>query len=177
MRSESGKMWNIVPFVGVGDVKFGMTPAEVLRARPDLGPSELVDMGYGGWREVRLDNNDAVSKPIFDYRDRELYLIHLGWDIADVYLNGNSISKLDSKETIQFLESVNGSALIEANYDVTLTRLGVCVGGIYCSDGYRDKTDPVALWNGYIALFDTAAFLRHMERNSHTMKPITFLND
>ncbi len=170
-------MWDIVPFVGIGDVKFGMTPAEVLRARPDLGPSELTDMGYGGFREVRQDKKNAVISPIFDYREGKLYLIHVGWDISDVYLNGSNISELDSKKTIQFFERVNGSALIETNYDLTFTKLGICIGGIYYDNEYRDKTDSEALWNGFIAIFDKAGFSRHMERNSHKMNPITFLND
>jgi hypothetical protein len=170
-------MWDIVPFVGIGGVRFGMTPEGVFRARPDLGPSDLTDMGFGEFREVRQDNKNAVTKPVFDYRDRKLYLIHVGWDIADVCLNDNNISKLDSKGTIQFLERANGSALIETNHDVTFTELGICIGGIYCEHGYRDKADPEALWNGYIAIFDKAGFSRHMERNSHKMNPITFLND
>lgn len=170
-------MWDIVPFVGIGDVKFGMSPAEVLRARPDLGPSELTDMGYGGFREVRQDNKNAVISPIFDYREGKLDLIHVGWDLADVYLNGSNISELDSKKTIQFLERVNRSALIGPNYDINFLRLGICIVGIYDDKGYRDKTDREALWDGFIAIFNKEGFSGHLEGDTHKMKPVTFLND
>ncbi|OYV92411.1 MAG: hypothetical protein B7Z57_01195, partial [Acidiphilium sp. 37-60-79] len=107
----------------------------------------------------------------------KLYLIHVGWDIADVYLNGSNISELDSKKTIQFLERVNGSALIGPNYDINFLRLGICIVGIYDAKGYRDKTDREALWDGFIAIFNKEGFSGHLEGDTHKMKPVTFLND
>jgi hypothetical protein len=170
-------MWDIVPFGGIGGVKFGMTPTEVVRARPDLGPSELTDMGYGEFREVRKDKKNNVTKPIFDYRDGKLYVVHVGWDIEDVYLNDTNISKLDSKQTIKFFESINGQVLIGPHNEITFKRLGICISGIYDDDGYRDKTDSEALWDGYIAIFDEMGFLEYIEEASHKMKPISFVND
>jgi len=132
--------WKITPFIGMGPIKFGMTPSEVLEI---LGSPEDTDV-EGGLTEYR-----ALDMPIIRYKDNKVTQIEAFYDVKNVTLGDVNIFDDDGLQVMRTLETKNGGAKIDVgitifeNLGITAGRLDEDVPGEHSvtafSKGYWDN--------------------------------------
>ncbi len=113
--------WEIIPFVGMGPIKFGMNPNEVFEI---LGPPERVREGPGTLREAR-----QLDLPIIRYEDSLVSEIEAFHNVENVHYKNVPIFEGDGRSVLKFLEQENGQAEISVGI-ILLKDLGITVGRI-----------------------------------------------
>ena len=111
--------WNIVPFIGMGPVKFGMSPSEVSEI---LGAPEDTDSGDNDLTEYR-----AIDMPIIRYKDNKVTQIEAFYDVKNVTLGDVNIFGDDGLQIMQTLETKNGGAKIDVGITI-FENLGITAG-------------------------------------------------
>ena len=94
--------WNIEPFIGMGPVKFGMSPSEVSEI---LGPPEDIDADGDDLCEYR-----AIDMPIINYRNDAVTEIEVFYDVKNVTFEDVNIFEDDGLDVLRKLELKNAGA-------------------------------------------------------------------
>lgn len=113
--------WEILPYVGMGPVKFGMTPEEVASL---LGPPISVRT-----KNIRRNEQRQRNTPIVRFRNGHVSEIEAYYDVPNVTLNGVDIFKDNPVKVLQFLEERNGGCLEDVGI-LLFINLGVSMGRI-----------------------------------------------
>ena len=111
--------WNIVPYVGMGPIKFGMNPDEVSEI---LGAPKRVRTSGNSLRESR-----GLEMPIIRYKDNKVTQIEAFYDVKNVTLGDVNIFGDDGLQVMQTLETKNGGAKIDVGITI-FENLGITAG-------------------------------------------------
>lgn len=98
--------WEIIPFIGMGPIKFGMSPSEVA-AVIGLPDSRDVDEMY--LREYR-----ATNLPIVSYENDRVTEIEAFYDVENVKFCETNLFDQPGISILSFLETENGGVRINA---------------------------------------------------------------
>jgi hypothetical protein len=127
--------WEIVSFVGMGPIKFGMTPDVVAKI---LGSPEDVEEGKSSIAEFR-----ELDEPIVRYKDGVVAQIEAFYDVKNVRLRGINLFSDNGKEVMRQLEDLNGGAeicvgiVLFRNIGLTAGRLDEGVSGEHSVCAFR----------------------------------------
>jgi hypothetical protein len=146
--------WEIVSFVGMGPIKFGMTPDEVEKI---LGKSIATDddeddAGY--IKEVR-----EINIPIITYEGGRVSQIEAFSDVLNVFFDNIDIFLEDGLGVLKKLELLNKSAL--SNVGILLfDNLGISTGRLDSKVRLERSVTvfPRGYWDDSIHRFKTISF-------------------
>lgn len=142
----------ILPFVGMGAIRFGMSPAEVVAI---LGAPDSVDDDDGYLREYR-----AVKLPIISYEDNVVTEIEAFYDVENVIFRGRRIFDEPGLAILQFLEQENNGARMNVG-TVLFKDIGVTTGRL--DERTRGDHSITAfaqgLWDDRLARFKEITFV------------------
>ncbi|MQW87766.1 hypothetical protein [Sinorhizobium saheli] len=96
--------WEIIPFSGMGPIKFGMPPSEVAAI---IGLPESSDVEGMYLREYR-----ATNLPIVSYENGRVTEIEAFYDVENVKFLGTNLFDQPGTSILSFLERENGGAKI-----------------------------------------------------------------
>jgi hypothetical protein len=143
--------WKILPFVGMGPIRFGMSPAEVAAI---VGPPQSVDEDVGYLREYR-----AVELPIVSYEDNVVTEIEAFHGVENVTFRGGRIFDEPGLAILQFLEQENNGARMNVGI-VLFKDIGITAGRL--DQGTRGDHSITAfaqgLWDDRLARFKEIRF-------------------
>ncbi len=144
--------WEIIPFIGMGPIRFGISPAEVTAI---IGPPESTDDDDGYLSEYR-----AVELPIVSYEKNVVTEIEAFYDVENVTFRGRRIFDEPGLAIIQFLEQENGGARMNVG-TVLFKDIGITAGRL--DEGTRGDHSVTAfaqgLWDDRIGRFKELTFL------------------
>ncbi|RYZ81575.1 MAG: hypothetical protein EOP06_23260 [Proteobacteria bacterium] len=144
--------WEIAPFIGMGPIRFGMTPAEVASI---IGVPESADEDGGYLREYR-----AIDLPIIAYENNMVTEIEAFSEVENVTFRGRRIFDEQGLAIARFLEEENGGASINVgtilfkNIGVTSSRLDEGCGGDHSVTAFAR-----GLWEDRSSRFKERSFL------------------
>lgn len=145
-------MWEIKPFVGMGPIRFGMSPTEVAAI---IGLPESTDDDDDYLREYRV-----VELPIVSYENNVVTEIEAFYDVEKVTFRGRQIFDEPGLAILQFLERENGGARINVG-TVLFQNIGITCGRL--DEGARGDHSVTAfargLWDDRISRFKALSFL------------------
>ncbi|KAB0680137.1 hypothetical protein [Aureimonas leprariae] len=144
--------WHIQPFIGMGALRFGMSPSAVADL---IGAPERTRA-----RESRLREFREVDRPILTYDRTKLVEIEAFYDVPAVTYQSMDVFGVPGLECLQTLEAANGGALHNVGV-VLFAQIGLTCG----------RLDEETLGDHSIT-----AFARGLWDGRHDrFKPITFL--
>lgn len=112
--------WEIMPFLGIGPIRFGMSP---MQAADIIGKPVSIDEDDDGYlREYR-----SVDLPIISYQDRQVVEIEAFSEVGDVTFDGRNIFGEAGPEIMRFLEEKNGETVANAGV-VLFNGIGLTCG-------------------------------------------------
>ncbi|RWX81483.1 hypothetical protein EPK99_04120 [Neorhizobium lilium] len=144
--------WEITPFIGMGPIRLGLSPAEV---KAIIGPPESADDDDGYLREYR-----AVELPIVSYENNVVTEIEASHDVENVTFRGRRIFDEPGLTILQFLEQENGGArwnvgtLLFKDIGITSGRLDEGACGDHSVTAFSQ-----GLWDDRIGRFKELTFL------------------
>lgn len=143
--------WNIVPYVGMGPIKFGMNPDEVSEI---LGPSKSVTTRGVTLRELR-----AIDMPMIRYRDNKVTEIEAFNKVKNVILDDVNIFDDDGRRILRALETKNNGAKIYVGA-VMFETLGVTTGRLDedVASGHSITAFCKGHWNKHLEKFEKISF-------------------
>lgn len=144
--------WEITPFIGMGPIRFRMTPAEVAAI---VGPPESTDDDDGYRREYR-----AWDLPIVSYESDGVTDIEAFREVQNVTFRGRRIFDEPGLAVVRFLEQQNGG--VRTNVGTLLfSDIGITSGRL--DEGVRSDHSVTAfargLWDERIGRFKELTFL------------------
>ncbi|WJH38385.1 hypothetical protein N7E02_07015 (plasmid) [Aliirhizobium terrae] len=145
--------WEIIPFEGMGPIRFGMSPEQVSGLIGE--PESEDDEDDGSLREYR-----SVELPIISYENGHVSEIEAFYDVKGVSFRTRDIFSGNGLETMQFLERENGGA--EINVGIVLyDNIGITCGRL--DEGARGDHSVTAfargLWDESRPRFKQISFL------------------
>lgn len=164
--------WEIKPFVGLGPIRFGMTPQEVGGFDNVIGTVRKTYSGYdGSWNERR-----AISMPNFGYVNNQLIFIGTAWPMKDVFWNGLEVYQSDPKSVLQALERANCGAKIIFGV-VTFDHLGIEVSGFYLEkeNKFYDPASGEQDDRG-LSILERNKYNDSASKHAEHLRPISFLD-
>lgn len=158
--------WTIHPNLGLGPLRFGMTPEQVLAAAPGLGAPQQVDREWdGSVREAR-----GVALPSIGYAEGRVLDIDCSAHVAGVTFEGMDVFAVEPARLLRRLFELNGGALAGLG-SVLFLKLGINTGGFFDAEAGRfAMPDPTARSYRTLAVFAPGAF----DDLAGEMAPITF---
>jgi hypothetical protein len=147
-RSE----WEILPFIGMGAIRFGMSPAEVAAI---VGAPESLDEDHGDLREYR-----AVELPIVSYENNVVTEIEAFNDMENVIFRGRRIFDEPGLAILQFLEQENNGARMNVG-TVLFKDIGVTAGRLddRTHGDHSITAFAQGLWDDRLARFKEITFV------------------
>jgi hypothetical protein len=122
----------IHPREGMGALRFGMSPQEVVRAEPALGPPHRSKPRHdGSLREFR-----GLGAPSLGFVNDRLNDIECPADTPGVRFEDLQVFEADPRAVLHRLSERNGGALIGLG-SVLFVNLGINTGGFYNTDNKR----------------------------------------
>ena len=106
----------------------GMTPEEVMRAEPRLGPPESRSPSFDG---TQINEYRSIDLPRFSYEDGRLYDIDTDFSTTGVMLGDLDIYNIDPTVVLKRLFDMNGEAAYLAFDGLFFRSLNVNTGGFY----------------------------------------------
>lgn len=144
--------WDIQPFIGMGTLRFGMSPSAVAVL---IGAAESVDREENHRREFR-----AIDHPVLVYDQERLVEIEASYDVPDVTYQGLDVFGVPGLQCLQALEVANCGALHNVGV-VLFAQIGLTCG----------RLDEEASGDHSITAFAHGLWDERHDR----FKPITFL--
>jgi hypothetical protein len=146
--------WEIMPFVGIGPIKFGMTVDQVSTI---LGKTDDAD----SYRDGHLREIRDVDQPIITYQDNQTAEIEAFYDMKDVSFEGNYIFRDDPLKVLRYLEGRNNGVL-EHLGTLLFNNLGIALGRIDESvvEEHNLSIYRKGAWDERIGNFKPISFLR-----------------
>lgn len=144
--------WEIIPFVGMGPIRFGMSPADVANL---VGVPETTDNRPNGIREFR-----AVDVPIVAYENGAVTEIEAFYDVKNVTFRGRNIFEENGLAILQFLERENGGASLDVGI-VMFERIGITAGRLdeAVSGDHSITAFAKGLWDDSLEDFEAKSFI------------------
>jgi len=145
--------WDIQPFIGMGSLRFGMSPSAVADL---IGAPERTRA-----RETRLREFRAVDLPILNYDGENLVEIEAFYDVPDVTYQGMDVFGVPGLECLRALETANGGALHNVGV-VLFTEIGLTCGRLD-EDARGDHSITAfsrGFWDGKLTDFEPITFFR-----------------
>ena len=143
--------WEILSFVGMGPIRFGMSPTDVsaLIGRPDVS-----DIEDDNLREYR-----AVELPIISYEEGVVTEIEAFYEVSSVRFQQRAIFEGSGLEVMKFLERENNGARINVGV-VLFNNIGLTTGRL--DEGSRGDHSVTAfapgLWDDRLHRFKEISF-------------------
>lgn len=158
--------WTIYPNVGLGPLRFGMSPEQARTAAPWLGVPHHVDQEFdGSVREAR-----GVELPSIGYAGGRLIDVDCSAHVAGVTFEGVDVFATEPAHVLRRLYALNGGALAGLG-SVLFLKLGINTGGFFDLDTGRFATlDPETKSYRTLAVFAPGMF----DELATEMTPITF---
>ncbi|MDR3159680.1 MAG: hypothetical protein LBU11_11910 [Zoogloeaceae bacterium] len=138
MKEASSNEFEIIPFVGFGKLRFGMTPEDVASI---AGKPSIVDKGYLGDRvEYRHDNAVVSYDKVFNT------VIHFGFGPKiDASFKGKRIFQMQESEALFLLAQEDGSPY-ECLGSIFFLKLGMALSEFHGE--YIDDSDKaISMYN------------------------------
>ncbi len=145
-------VWDIQPFIGMGSLRFGMSPSAVADL---IGAPESTRV-----RETRLREFRDVDFPILTYDREKLVEIEAFYDVPDVTYQGMAIFDVPGLECLRALETANGGALHDVGV-VLFNEIGLTCGRLD-EDARGDHSVTAfsrGFWDGKLIDFEPITFL------------------
>lgn len=158
--------WDILPNEGIGPVRFGMTPAEVVASHPRIGRPEKTHQEFdGSTMEFR-----GLNSPRLSYMDGRVRDIDTDFSVPDVRLGDMDIYSSEPRSVMQRLFEMNGHEALIGLGSVFFPHICINTGGFY-DERRRRFAIPDAVdeddTRGLAVLPDTAR-----EMMSEGMRPV-----
>jgi hypothetical protein len=157
MKEASPNEFEIIPLVGLGKLRFGMTPEDVASI---AGKPSIVDEGYLGDRvETRYDTGVSVVS----YDKVSNTVIHFGFGPKiDASFKGERIFQMQESEALFLLAQEDNSPYESVGF-IFFLKLGMAVNGFH--DGDID--------NKAISMYNEAGIQREVD--GLDLKPFLFV--
>ncbi|MVA37552.1 hypothetical protein [Agrobacterium vitis] len=145
--------WEIQPFIGMGGLRFGMSPLVVAEL---IGVPISTDTEEDDRREFR-----DIHLPILSYEQERLVEIEAFYNVPEVTYRGLNIFGVPGLKCLQTLEADNGGALHNVGI-VLFAQIGLTCGRL---DGDASGDHSITafsrgLWDDKLARFKPITFLR-----------------
>jgi hypothetical protein len=118
-------MWEIIVGIGVGPLRFGMSPDQVA-ALPEMGPPDRARSAPGGG----LIERRGPTRPVVSYRDAHLIDIDME-DVLPVRLGTLDVFTTDPRAVMAALFEANGGAALAGFGYIFFDRLGLNTEGFF----------------------------------------------
>jgi hypothetical protein len=139
MNAASSNEFEIIPLVGFGKLRFGMTPEDVASI---AGKPSLVDEGYLG---DRVETRYGTGVPVVSYDKVFNTVFHFGFGPKiEVSFKGKRIFQMRESEAL-FLLAQEDSSPYECFGSILFLKLGMALSGFYGEDDDSDKA--ISMYN------------------------------
>lgn len=144
--------WEIFPFLGVGPIKFGMSPKEVESV---IGRADSFDQDIGYIREYR-----HTDLPIVSYDHNCVTEIEAFYDVKKIIFKSRLIFEEPGRSILQFLEHENGGAALNVGV-VLFNNIGITTGRLDQSSpsDWSITAFSQGLWDDRISRFKKITFI------------------
>ncbi|MBE7183469.1 MAG: hypothetical protein INR68_03570 [Methylobacterium mesophilicum] len=146
-------VWEIQSFIGVGELRFGMSPRMVADL---IGAPESSDGDEADLREFR-----DIDLPILSYDQEKLVEIEAFYDVPNVTYRGMDIFGTPGLKCLQTLEAANGGALHDVGI-VLFAELGFTCGRLdqEVEGDHSITAFSRGLWDSKLGDFEPITFMR-----------------
>ncbi|TCV65350.1 hypothetical protein [Neorhizobium sp. S3-V5DH] len=145
--------WEIVSFVGMGPIRFGMSPEEVAGI---VGPP---DRSRRGLRPGTFNEFRGTKAPIVRYNENRVREIEAFYDLESVTFQGIDLFHTNGIEVLRRLEELNGDARLSVGI-ILFDKLGLTAGRL--DEGPRTGHSVTAFssgtWDGKMGDFESISF-------------------
>lgn len=144
--------WEILPFSGMGPIRFGMSPVQVADI---IGEPDAIDEEDDGYRrEFRSEN-----LPVISYQDGQVSEIEAFREVEGVTLAGRAIFGEPGLEVMRFLEEQNGGAMANVG-TVLFNDIGITCGRLDESpkEDHSITVFSRGLWDDGLSQFEVIGF-------------------
>ena len=120
--------WEITPLVGLGPLKFGMSPKEVARIE-GLGPVTDSHTAY----DNSLNEFRTMDVPVCNYVDGLLAAVDTNHLVENVKLDGIDVYQTSPERLVKMLERLNRGAKIGLG-SILFNEIGINISGFYLEE-------------------------------------------